>query len=122
MFAADAERERRLPIDGRAATMIRLPGWKPDVSLSSSRKPDGDAGDVDAGLVERGDPLEALLQQLLDVAELALDASLREVEEQLLGLVEQVGRLARPLPAEPRDLLPARISPRSVPISWTMRA
>ena len=29
------------PIDGRAATMIRLPGWKPDVSRSSSRKPDG---------------------------------------------------------------------------------
>jgi len=28
------------PIDGRAATMIRLPGWKPDVSLSRSRKPD----------------------------------------------------------------------------------
>ena len=29
------------PIDGRAATMTRLPGWKPDVSRSSSRKPDG---------------------------------------------------------------------------------
>ena len=28
------------PIDGRAATMIRLPGWKPDVSWSRSRKPD----------------------------------------------------------------------------------
>ena len=29
------------PIDGRAARMIRLPGWKPDVSRSRSRKPDG---------------------------------------------------------------------------------
>ena len=29
------------PMLGRAATMIRLPGWKPDVSRSRSRKPDG---------------------------------------------------------------------------------
>ena len=30
-----------LPMLGRAARMIRLPGWKPEVSLSRSRKPDG---------------------------------------------------------------------------------
>ena len=41
------------PIDGRAAMMIRFPGWKPDVIRSSSRKPDGVPGHVDAGLVER---------------------------------------------------------------------
>ena len=29
------------PMRGRAARMIRLPGWKPDVSRSRSRKPDG---------------------------------------------------------------------------------
>ena len=29
------------PIDGRAARITRLPGWKPDVSRSSSRKPHG---------------------------------------------------------------------------------
>ena len=29
------------PIDGRAATMIRFPGWNPDVSRSRSRNPDG---------------------------------------------------------------------------------
>ncbi len=29
------------PIDGRAAMMIRLPGWRPEVSLSSSLKPVG---------------------------------------------------------------------------------
>ena len=29
------------PIDGRAARMTRLPGWKPEVSRSSSRKPVG---------------------------------------------------------------------------------
>jgi hypothetical protein len=30
-----------LPIAGRAATMIRLPGWKPPVIASMSRKPEG---------------------------------------------------------------------------------
>ena len=39
------------------------------------------------------------------MAEVALDASLREVEQHLLRLVEQVGRLAGPLPPEARDLL-----------------
>ena len=32
---------RDLPIDGRAARMIRLPGWKPPVISSRSSKPDG---------------------------------------------------------------------------------
>ena len=40
-FAAMHSAEADFPIEGRAATMIRLPGWKPDVSLSRSRKPDG---------------------------------------------------------------------------------
>ena len=30
-----------LPMLGRAATMTRFPGWKPEVSRSMSRKPDG---------------------------------------------------------------------------------
>jgi hypothetical protein len=29
------------PIDGRAATMIRFPGWKPEVVRPSSLNPDG---------------------------------------------------------------------------------
>ena len=29
------------PIDGRAATMTRLPGWKPEVIRSRSLNPDG---------------------------------------------------------------------------------
>ena len=41
MFTAAQSASADFPIDGRAATMIRLPGWKPDVSLSSSRKPVG---------------------------------------------------------------------------------
>ena len=37
MFVASVD----LPIDGRAASTIRLPGWKPPVSWSRSVKPDG---------------------------------------------------------------------------------
>ena len=37
MFVTSAD----LPIDGRAAMMIRLPGWKPPVIASRSAKPDG---------------------------------------------------------------------------------
>ena len=103
--------------------MIRLPGWKPDVSLSSSRKPDGIAGDVGARLVQVHDPLEALLQQVLDVGEVARHPLLGEVEDDLLGAVDEVGRLAGAVLAEPRDLrAPARTSPRSVAISRTIRA
>ena len=67
-FCAMQSASADFPIDGRAARMIRLPGWKPDVSLSSSLKPVGMPGDVRARLVEVRDPLEALLQQPLDVA------------------------------------------------------
>ena len=45
-----------------------------------------------------------LLEQRLDVAELGRDARLRELEDDLLGLVDELRCLARPLPAEPCDL------------------
>ena len=118
--------ERRAPTFpslGRAATMIRFPGWKPERERSRSRKPGRDAGDVGAGLVERGDPLEALLQQLLDVAELARDALLREVEDDLLGLVDEHRSSRRGAPSRAaRSRRRPRISPRSVAISRTIRA
>ena len=59
------------PIDGRAARITRFPGWKPDVSRSRSRKPDGMPVTSDAGLVELRDPLEALREQRPDVVEVA---------------------------------------------------
>ena len=37
MFAAMQSASADFPIDGRAATMIRLPGWKPEVRRSRSR-------------------------------------------------------------------------------------
>ena len=100
-----AERERRLPHRRARGDDDEVARLEPRGELVELAEAGRDAGHVDAGLVERGDPLEALLQQLLDVAELALDAPLREVEQHLLRLVEQIGRLAGPLPAEPRDLL-----------------
>ena len=41
MFAAVHSARPDFPMLGRAAMMIRFPGWKPDVSRSMSRKPDG---------------------------------------------------------------------------------
>src|SRR5207302_1979500 len=62
------------------------------------------SGHVGAGLVQRGDALEALLQQLVDVRELAGDTLLREVEDHLLGTIDEISRLAWAFPPEARDL------------------
>ena len=40
-FSAMLVTNADLPIEGRAAMMIMLPGWKPPVISSSSEKPDG---------------------------------------------------------------------------------
>ena len=52
------------------------------------------------------DALEALLEQLLDVREVPRHSLLRELEDALLGAVDEIGDLARPLPAETRHVLP----------------
>ncbi len=104
----DAEPERRLPHarTGRDDHEVAgLEARRQPVEVAEAR---GDAGDVGARLVERGDALEALLEQLLDVAELGRDAALREVEDDLLGTVDEDLRLARTFPAELGDLLAGR--------------
>ena len=40
-FAAMQSARPDFPMPGRAARMTRLPGWKPDVSWSIARKPEG---------------------------------------------------------------------------------
>ena len=107
-FAAMPSPSADFPMLGRAARMIRLPSWKPDVMPVEVAEAGGDAGDLGAQLVQGGDALEALLEQLLDVAELALCALLREVEEDLLGLVDELVVVAGPLPAEAGDLAARR--------------
>ena len=62
------------PMLGRAATMIRLPGLEAGGEPVEVAEAGRHAGDVDAGLVQRRDPLEALLEQRLDVGELGRDA------------------------------------------------
>ena len=101
---AHAEAERGLPhrrAGGEDDEVPRLEARRDAVEVA---KAGGDAGDVRARLVERRDPLEALLEELFDVAELGARALLREVEDDLLRLVDELGRIAGPLPAEPRDL------------------
>ena len=99
-----AQRERRLPHrrargDDDQVAGLEARGEAVDVAVARRR-----AGDVDARLVELRDALEALLQQLVDVRELAGDALLREVEDDPLGLVDEVAGLAGAVPAEARDL------------------
>ena len=101
----DAEAERRLAharACGHDHEVARLEPGRQPVEVAEAR---GNAGDVGAGLVQLRDPLEALLEQILDVAELGRDAALREVEDDLLGAVDEDLRLAGPLPAELGDLL-----------------
>ena len=99
-----AERERRLPhrrARGDDDQVARLEAGREAVEVAIAGRR---AGDVGARLVQRRDALEALLQQLVDVRELAADALLREVEDDLLGAVDEIARLARSFPAEAGDL------------------
>ena len=79
-----------MPIDGRAARMTRLPGWKPDVRRSRSRNPLGIPVSVGARLVQLRDPLETLEQQVLDVREIAGHTLLREGEHELLRAIDEI--------------------------------
>ena len=65
----------------------------------------GRAGHLAARLVHLRDLLEALAHELVDALEAAADPVLGEVEDHLLGPVDELRRLAGPVPAEPLDLL-----------------
>ena len=122
-FAAMQSASADLPIDGRAATMIRLPGWKPDGEPVEVAEAGRRAGDVAAGLVELGDRLERLLEQLVDVRELAsrrAAARGRRRSDSARSTSSTVSP-GRSKPSRAMSL-PARISPRSVAISLTIRA
>jgi hypothetical protein len=100
----DTEAERRLTHGGTGSRDDQVPGLEARGEAIEIAEPGGDTGNVGAGLVEGRDTFEALLEKLIDVGKLARDARLREIEDDLLGLVDEVDRIARPLPAEARDL------------------
>ena len=81
-----------LPIAGRAAMMIRLPGWKPPVISSRSLKPDG----VPVSEVPSSDSRCSLssssCEHLLDRAEVLLAVVAGDLEHRLLGLLDELAR------------------------------
>ena len=98
------QRERRLPHagprrDDDQVARLEAAGQPVDVAVALT-----DAGDVGAGLVELRDPLEALLQERLDVAELGRDPALRELEDDLLGPVDEPAASPGRSQPELRDL------------------
>ena len=89
-----------LPMAGRAATMIRSPFWSPLVISSRSTKPVGRPGDQLLRLRELVDGPEALLDDLADADEALADPPLGDVEDGLLGAVEDAWP-RRPRPRRP---------------------
>ena len=94
-----------LPIAGRAATMIRLPGWKPPVIASMSRKPDGRAGHLDLAGGELLEPVDLVVEDLREQAEVARLLFVGDFEEQLLGPLGELARFAVALVDPALDLL-----------------
>ncbi len=100
-----AETERRLSHAGTSGDDDEVSGLEAGRQPIEVAEAGGGPGDVGAGFVQGGDALEALFQQLLDVAELRGDAALRKLEDDLLGTVDENLRLARAFPTELGDLL-----------------
>src|SRR5205085_4002219 len=94
----------RLPHRGAGGDDDQVPGLKAGREPVEVAEAGRDAGDVGACLEQRRDPLEAVLEQLLDVAELLRDPALRQVEERLLGAVDEQRGLTGPIEAESLDL------------------
>ena len=93
-FSAMLATSADLPIAGRAATMIRLPGWKPPVIASMSRKPEGVP-------VISSSPVESFSSRSTsswrisrEHAEVAGLLFVGDVEEQLLGPLGELARFA----------------------------
>ena len=84
-----------LPIAGRAAMMIRLPGWKPPVISSRSLKPEGvPVSEVPSGR-QPVQLVELVVQDFLDRAEVLLAVVAGDLEHRLLGLLDQLARRGR---------------------------
>ena len=111
------------PIDGRAARITRFPGWKPEVRRSSSLNPAG------TPVISTPASYSCVMRSKLSLrstsmcAKSLVDLLLPELEDDLLGAIDEIRHLV-PSRSCPRRTIswPARMSPRSVDISLTMRA
>ena len=88
MFVTSAD----LPIEGRAARMIRLPGWKPPVIASRSAKPDGGAGERLALGRELLPLVDLRVEDVADRAEVLLAVLVGDLEDRALGAVDELAR------------------------------
>ena len=77
-------------MDGRAARMIRLPGWKPPVMPSRSSKPDGGAGDRLALLRQPLELVDLGEEDVVDGAEVLARVLVRDLEDRALGDVDEL--------------------------------
>ena len=91
-FSAKLAISADFPIDGRAARMIRLPGWKPPVMPSRSSKPDGvpvialPSCDRLLELVDLGE------EDVVDGAEVLARVLVGDLEDRALGDVDELAR------------------------------
>ena len=90
MFVTSAD----LPIDGRAAMMIRLPGWKPPVIASRSAKPEARAGQRAALGARARASCRSRRAGCRRPAELLLAVVVRDLEDRPLGALDDVAGLA----------------------------
>ena len=101
----DAEPERRLPHRGSRREddeIAWLEAGGQEVELAEAGR---DARDLDARLVQLRDALEALPEENLDVREVAGRPLLAELEDDLLGSVDEIGHLAVAFLPQADDLL-----------------
>ena len=89
-FSAMSQTSVDLPIAGRAAITIRLPGWKPPVLSSRSRKPDGVPVMSEVAAGERLELVDLVVEDLADLAEVAGALLVGDLEQQALGLLDQL--------------------------------
>ena len=101
----DAEPQRGLPHRRPCGEDDEVAGLEAGGQPVEVAEPAGDPGHVDPGLVELRDPLEALGEERPDLVEVARDPLLGEVEDDLLGAVDEHRRLPEPLAPEAHDLL-----------------
>ena len=91
-FSAMLQTSALLPIAGRAAMMIRLPGWKPPVISSRSLKPDG----VPVSEVPSSESRCSLSSSSCSTSSIARKSCWRssraDLEHRLLGLLDELAR------------------------------